>query len=95
MANLSGTSKLLVEGPYPTSSRPRHCAGREALVKLPGQLLQMGKALVPVFFNLSSAVSAPARTEQNGNGQGDTLEAELKGLANGQDVTLVPQDVTR
>ena len=32
----------------------------------------------------SSAVSAPARTEQNGNGQGDTLEAELKGLANGQ-----------
>jgi hypothetical protein len=40
-------------------------------------------------------VSAPAGTKRKVNGQADSVETELKDVANGQDVTLVPQDVTR
>jgi hypothetical protein len=35
-----------------------------------------------------------AGTKRKVNGQADSVETELKDVANGQDVTLVPQDVT-
>ena len=40
------------------------------------------------------AATAIAGTKRKVNGQADSVESELKDVAIGQDVTLVPQDVT-
>jgi hypothetical protein len=75
----------------PSGVEHREIRWRRATLPEAKMVLESYHAQRNLAMSPSSAVSAPARTEQNGNGQGDTFEAELKGLANGQDVTLVPQ----
>jgi hypothetical protein len=73
----------------------REIRWRSATVDEAKMVLESYNALRNLAMTATFTVSAPAGTKRKVNGQADSVETELKDVANGQDVTLVPQDVTR
>ena len=73
----------------------REIRWRSATVDEAKMVLESYNALRNLAMTATFTVSAPAGTKRKLNGQADSVETELKDVANGQDVTLVPQDVTR
>ena len=73
----------------------REIRWRSATVDEAKMVLESYNALGNLAMTATFTVSAPGGTKRKVNGQADSVETELKDVANGQDVTLVPQDVTR
>jgi hypothetical protein len=73
----------------------REIRWRSATVDEAKMVLESYNALRNLAMTATFTVSAPAGTKRKVNGQADSVETELKDVAYGQDVTLVPQDVTR
>ena len=74
-----------------------HCEIRWRRATLPEakMVLESYHAQQDLAMSASFTATGTAGTKLKVNGQADGVETELKDIANGQDVTLVPQDVTR
>jgi hypothetical protein len=78
-----------------TGVEHREIRWRSATVDEAKMVLESYNALRNLATTATFTVSAPTKTKPSG--QDERMDAELKGAANGQDmteVTLVPQDVT-
>jgi hypothetical protein len=73
-----------------------HCEIRWRRATLPEakMVLESYHAQQNLAMSASFTATGTAGTKLKVNGQADSVETELKDVANGQDVTLVPQDVT-
>jgi hypothetical protein len=80
-----------------TGLERREIRWRNATVSDANKVLELYHAQRNLAMSPTFTVSATSGTKQIGSGQGQSLHAELKDVANGQDmadVTLVPKDVT-
>ena len=73
-----------------------HCEIRWRRATLPEakMVLESYHAQQNLAMSATFTTTGTAGTKRKVNGQADSVETELKDVANGQDVTLVPQDVT-
>jgi hypothetical protein len=74
-----------------------HCEIRWRRATLPDakMVLESYHAQQNLAMSATFTATGTAGTKRKVNGQADSVETELEDVANGQDVTLVPQDVTR
>ena len=79
----------------PSGVEHREIRWRRATLPEAKMVLKSYHAQQNLAMSATFTATAIAGTKRKVNGQADSVETELKDVANGQDVTLVPQDVTR
>ena len=79
----------------PSGVEHREIRWRRATLPDAKMILESYHAQQNLAMSATFTATAIAGTKRKVNGQADSVETELKDVANGQDVTLVPQDVTR
>ncbi len=79
----------------PSGVEHREIRWRRATLPEAKMVLESYHAQQNLAMSGTFTATAIAGTKRKANGQADSVETELKDVANGQDVTLVPQDVTR
>ena len=79
----------------PSGVEHREIRWRRAKLPEAKMVLESYHAQGNLAMSTAFTATAIAGTKRKVNGHADSGETELKDVANGQDVTLVPQDVTR
>jgi hypothetical protein len=79
----------------PSGVEHREIRWRRATLPEAKMVLESYHAQQNLAMSATFTATGTAGTKRKVNGQADSVETELKDVANGQDVTLVPQDVTR
>ena len=79
----------------PSGVEHREIRWRRATLPEAKMVLESYHAQENLAMSAAFAATAIAGTKRKVNGHADSGETELKDVANGQDVTLVPQDVPR
>jgi hypothetical protein len=77
----------------PSGVEHREIRWRRATLPEAKMVLESYHAQQNLAMSATFTATAIAGTKRKVNGQANSLETELKDVANGQDVTLVPQDV--
>ena len=79
----------------PSGVEHREISWRRATLPEAKMVLESYHAQQNLAMSATFTATAIAGTKRKVNGQADSVETELKDVANGQDVTLVPQNVLR
>ena len=79
----------------PSGVEHREIRWRRATLPEAKMFLKSYHAQQNLAISATFTATAIAGAKRKVTGQADSVEIELKDIANGQDVTLVPQDVTR